>query len=182
MLKRLDSLLLRRAQWSCDKFSIITGFTKFRLQKWALMMGVVFCWGIIALSTLVFSVSISDAIWFCSAGLLYTVSAAFIIRRDEKEETEFLTNGKLRFSPWHIVFVRLYAAGFALGCAGFVLMMVPTVIGLLEACLQICFVAWVYFSACIPRPPGKSKAREWYEKLLHRLRDKFQPIPVPASS
>src|SRR3989344_1889209 len=40
----LDGILLGAAQKLCDKVQRLTGLTKFRLEKWAVIMSVVFFW------------------------------------------------------------------------------------------------------------------------------------------
>ncbi|MFA5942128.1 MAG: hypothetical protein WC798_00430 [Candidatus Paceibacterota bacterium] len=47
----------------------------------------------------------------------------------------------------------------------------------------ICWIAWVYFSICIPRPPGKNKVLEWLKKGLQWLRSQkpeAEPVPEPT--
>ena len=172
MFKLLDGMLLGPAQWLCDRIQRLAGLTKFVLQKWMIIMTTIFFWGSVVSLGLVSSVIVSML-------LLLTASAAFLVHRAEKEEAEFLANGNLRFSPNNILFVRLLLT-LIYGSLGGTGLSFQNVGGHLLFYASMCFIAWVYFSACIPRPPGKSKIREWYEKGLWWLDDKLQPTPVPA--
>ena len=172
MFKLLDGMLLGPAQWLCDRIQRLTGLTKFVPQKWMIIMTTIFFWGCAVFLELVSS----TLVWM----LLFTAGAAFLVHWAEKEEAEFLINGNLRFSPANILFVRLVIT-FTYGFLGGINLFFQNLGGQLFFYGSMCFIAWVYFSACIPRPPGKSKIREWYEKGLWWLNDKLEPAPVPAS-
>ena len=173
MFKLLDGMLLGPAQWLCDRIQQLTGLTKFVLQKWMIIMVTIFFWGsVVSLGLISFVAG--------SMLLLLTASAALLVHRAEKEEAEFLANGNLRFSPVNILFVRLILT-LIYGFLGGISMSFQNIGGYLLFYGSMCFIAWTYFSACIPRPPGKSKIREWYEKGLWWLNDKLEPVPVPTS-
>jgi hypothetical protein len=172
MFKLLDGMLLGPAQWLCDRIQRLTGLTKFVPQKWMMILMPIFFWGgfiFLELDSLIVGYM-----------LLFTVSAAFFVRQAEREEAEFLANGNLRSSPANILFVRLFMA-LIFGFFGGTSLFLQNVGGQLFFYGSTCSIAWVYFSACIPRPPGKSKIREWYEKGLQWLNDKLEPTPVPTS-
>lgn len=169
MFRRLDSILLRQAQSFCDKVKQVTGITKFRLEKWALVMATTFIWGIIAYKPISFGVVM---------GLIHTAGAAFVIRETEKREKEFLANEMLRLSAFHIVSVRLILSGSIFAGSVYTLILMPNVVGALVTSSEMCIIAWVYFSACVPRPPSKSRVREWYEKMLSRFQGELQPMSV----
>ena len=165
----LDGILLGAAQKLCDKVQRLTGLTKFRLEKWAVIMSVVFFW--------------ADAVsnptgLIITANLYITFIMVVIVRIVEKEEVRFLASGELTPSLFHESLVRLAIA------LGFGLLIALTVLvadeHLLSVCAEASYVAWVYFSTCIPRPPSKSTMREWYEKALWRLDDMLQPTTDPA--
>ena len=40
-------------------------------------------------------------------------------------------------------------------------------------------LAHLYFSACTPMPPSKSKVRRWYEGVITRISDSLAPTPEP---
>lgn len=167
----LDSVLLDAAQKFCDKSQRLTGLTKFTFQKWALVAFNGFFWG---------GVVFSPDLFLVYMGLCQTSAAIFDIRQTEEEEMEFLRNGRLRSHSWvYIASVRLILT-FSWGVLGILVLFTGTVTGLLFFYVTLCGIAHLYFSACIPRPPSKSKARELYEKALTWLNDRLQPTPLPA--
>lgn len=175
MLKRLDGFLLGVAQRFCDKFQRFTGLTKFKLQKWAVISSVISGWG--ATAFLGFpSISVLS-------GLMNTAAWSFNIWIDEKTEAEFLANGNLVSSLMDSISVRL-AFVCILGGLGIFSILVDAGIGGMLFCQAMFLIAYVYFSACIPRPPSKSKMQEWYEKVLTALNESLKPepalVPIPV--
>ena len=171
MVELLDSLLLSVAQKFCDKFQQFTGLTKFRLQKWTLITSTVFFWG--------GNVSYFDPAMFALLSI-NTFSMMSIVRRTEKEESEFLANGKLFAVPWSDASLRFVLA-MTIGCMGFLMWLLPSSKGgQWMSYGMISLSIWLYICACVPRPPSKSKAREWYERGLTWLNDQLKPAPIPA--
>jgi len=160
MFMKLDEALLSRAQKFSDLFQRITGKTKFFLARWSLILHLLFiCGAILSIfgedllkrPPLLFLAS-----FLCAKSILIWGSTIHKIR---KEEIVFLENGTLEFSELHDFSLRFPLAVFPL--LTFFLPPMP----LLCYLPWFFFIAWIYFSACIPRPPGKSKLREWLESF-----------------
>lgn len=174
MIARIDRILFVAAQWFTDRFQRLTGLTKFWLEKWSFILGTLsYCFGVDSASVAIWAVFL----------IFYTVK---IVRGTEKHEAIFLRSGVLLLGAFNHSLLRRSAA--------FVLFLVDVVavifyLGVSSALtafppvfLCATFVlAYVYFSACIPRPPGKSKLQEWSEKLKAWARGISDPAPAPTS-
>ncbi len=177
MLARMDSFLLGKAQKLCDTFQRLTGFTKFRIEKWLIVAAGAAYW-MFAIETLVPAVAL--------IALVFSFSCIFMIREIESEERAFLARQELRHNINHSCTVRIMSLVLYSSFLGFSIFLME--VG--SAHEQIWFCAWtvsvlarIYFSACIPRPPGKSKVREWLEKGLQGLNSLLpepEPIPIPS--
>lgn len=173
MRARLDAFLLDKSQKFCDKFQRLTGRTKFQLEKWSLIAAATSYWMFVVERPSPFLMSIS---------LMLSVSYIFVIREIESEERAFLARGELKYDVSHSPVERsnflLFNGTFLLlGLWAFLVFLAP---GFLWFCTWIVSVlARKYFSACVPKPPSKSKMREWAEKSLMFLRDQLPPAPVP---
>jgi hypothetical protein len=167
----LDGVLLNTAQKFCDKFQSITGLTKFRLEKWALITSAIFFGGLTILLT--------EPILAVLA-LMYVPIAAFTVRAIEKVESEFLKNGSLIMPIWNLP-VRLTFTSVQ-AFSAYLSFSVNMDYKNQMACYGIvAVILWMYLSSCVPRPPSKSKMREWYEKALTWLNNQVKPAPAPAS-
>lgn len=175
LLEWFDALLLATAQKFCDKFQQFTGLTKFRLEKWSLILSLASIWW----AVLTIDVSIVFLFLVIPISLICTMSVLRLIRAVELEEVEFLKNGHLiafpsRFLPFRLLTVCVF------GGMGIYNLLFFGRTGQALFFQQLSIVASVYFSACVPRPPGRSKAREWYEKALTWLDGKLAMPPEPA--
>ena len=163
MFRKLDEALLSRAQKFSDSFQSITGKTKFFLARWSLILHMLFiCGAILSIfgegllkrPPLLFLAS-----FLCAQNILIWGSTIHKIR---KEEIMFLESGSLEYSKLHDFSGRFPLIGFTL----FVFSL-----QILLSWPLLCFipwffsVGWIYFSACIPRPPRKSKIREWLDSF-----------------
>lgn len=172
MLLKFDEKLLSTAQKFCDKMQEITGLTKFFFEKWSLIMfllsisvEILSLYGESEHSSLIFAAGFS-----CSVNILVWVPE---ICRIEKEEMIFLRHGMLKFP-------RLYDFSRRFPLVGMVLLLVCLHLWVCQPPLSyfhpwIFFGGWIYFSACIPKPPGKSKLRQWLDDLNKSMQN---PIPV----
>ncbi len=170
----LDSILLGAAQKFCDNAQKYLGWTKFRLEKWALMLS-----------------AISAAMALYPTGIIGLFLApalcSLVVRRVivlEREERAFLKNDDLA-EPMYgtggrvfwLLFFGYFACGHILDLQNFEDRSL--------LCMDIFTVSSVYFNSCIPRPPSKSKMREWYERALTALNDWLKPepalVPVPVA-
>lgn len=172
-LKWLDDVLLGAAQKLCDKVQKITGLTKFRLEKWAMIMLAVF-FGV-AMICLSSPPSVLVALF-----PLLAISVASGVHAVEKEEVEFLRNGNLR-KPIFGVFGRIMWVAFY-GFLVSISLSTWDYVDKMLACGDASYILFVYFDSCIPRPPSKSKARELCDKMLTVLNDMLKPVPVPAQN
>lgn len=166
----LDGVLLAAAQKFCDKFQRVTGLTKFRLQKWSLIFTLILGWGLI-----VFGPMIIPSV------LMHTLVLGGNIWMDDRDEAAFLAKNTLAISPANFTLVRIIGSCCLGGLGICVLLFVPEFRIFLYGELLFLFI-YLYFSACIPRPPGRSKMREWYNKTLWAVNDWLKPAPVPASN
>lgn len=172
MLKIIDNFLLRSAQKFCDAFQRLTGLSKFWMEKWL---------------TILFTLSLEIAFAISGKGTFYSsfwmavlvVWGIIVVRDIEKEECEFLSHGKLRFN-----FMRT----FSFRLSGFFVIELPyAAIWLLSGSMEnlmvfASFMMWLYVMACVPRPPSKSKFRQWYEKALTWLGDRVRDAPTPLGA
>lgn len=174
MFTWLDGILLGAAQRFCDRAQQLTGLTKFRFQKWAAVISMMFY----VLDTIVYSSRHDiDAIRFYAIGMLiFLLSMSGFVLMTEIEEKEFLTKGKPMLSIFHDAGTRLLTTGFYSGMGVAAFFCKDGADNL--ACSTMCCVMFVYFSACIPRPPSKSTVRKWYEKMLTMLNESLKPEPV----
>ena len=169
MLK-LDDLLLAVSQKFCDTIQALTGLTKFRIEKWSMMISSIlwiagfFAYGI-TLGVVVFIVVMPS-----------TTLCVLII---ERWEVAFLTAGELHppvgSTSARITTFWIYSFLFLLNVysnnSGFI---------------SLGIVFWVgfwYIDACVPRPPAKSKAKQLWESGLWWLHDRLKPepamVPIP---
>lgn len=163
-----DNILLSVAQQFCDSTQRLTGLTKFWFEKWTLITSVA-SFSLFAVENMFIDLILVSA--------LLAFAAIYAVRETEKAEIEFLAKGRLRRHVSHFLEARLSL---------FVVCAFDIFTGLMHfgwtfPCFGMSAIAWIYFSACIPRPPSKSKMREWAEKSLMFLRDQFPPALVPVS-
>ncbi len=163
----LDSIPLGATQKVSDAFQLLTGRTKYTLQKWMLI-----------LITGFFGVDCAFS-QKPMLGILFLPWVAIVImsiRALEGLEAKFLKDGELFFSPYYAFEIR-----FPLAAVYAILIFISEQTMLYA---MICMFLYVYFGACIPRPPSKSKMREWYERALTGLNDWLKPAPalVPIPS
>ena len=169
MLKFVDTQLLNAAQKSCDWFQLLTGLTKLRVEKWTVI-----------LQTFFWCLSVSlDITAFRSLLLLMMVGVTFSwARAIDVQEKEFFKNGRL--------YRRITESRGArvIGTIALIAQTIRSPFFTLEnellICSNLCLIAWIYVSVAIPRPPGKSKARQWYESGLWWLKDRLNDAPAPA--
>lgn len=172
-LTLLDGIQLEMAQKFCDKVQRTVGMTKFTLQKWAIISSAIFF-----SSIFVFRPKGVEVMFLL---IVYVIGTVFIVLGTEIEEAEFLRDNKLQSSPWHNVFLRSTIALVFECTAALSLLPSSDEADWLWSFGGMSYIAFGYFSACIPRPPSKSNAREWYEKVLTVLNSKLQPAPVPTN-
>lgn len=178
MIKTLDSRLISRAQWFCDKFHDLTGLTKFTLQRWALILS----WMFFCVSSVIMIIG-SGIAWVVYVLLplpsLCAIRVFFLSRNIKREEIEFLRSGKLEYNIFHSTPTRLILV-LTNGIMAVVNLVSLNFLQELAFLGTVFLIAWFYFSICIPRPPGKNKVREWYENGLWWLDSKLQEAPIAA--
>lgn len=167
MFRKIDDFFLQEAQKFSDSFQRITGKTKFFLEKWSLILFLV----ILCVQTLLLYAELDSSLIVigflpCLLNILMWVP---VIRRIETDEAAFLEHGTLNFSELHDFYRRSFLVLLALS-----LELLHVFIWHSLPHLWIFFCGWIYFAACIPRPPSKSKLRQWLDDLA--------PDPVPATS
>ena len=177
MLARMDSFLLGKAQKLCDTFQRLTGFTKFRIEKWLIVAAGAAYWMFVIEGLLPILMPIA---------LVFSFQCIFTVRGIESEEKAFLARQELLHNINHSSEVRITSLVLFGSFLGFSIYLM----GDGSAHELVWFCAWIisilariYFSACIPRPPGKSQVREWLEKGLQGLNSLLpepEPIPIPS--
>ena len=170
----LDRVLLGALQKFCDKFQRLTGLTKFRLTKLAVIMMTSFF-----LTSLLFWTGTFDRVLVC---LLLVIATASIVFQIELQEQMFLEygpdslplpfNGVIGRIVW-LVFYGFFTAMLFVDPFDFESTML--------VCGNVSYVLFIYFDSCLPCPPSKSKAREWCEKALMWLNDRLKPSPMPTN-
>lgn len=93
MLKRIDAHLLAQTQKFTDWTQTWFGLTKFRLEKWALIL----CWMILTIG------AIAHRFWFSAtlAIVVFGTITVYVAWCIEKEEGAFLSRGELKFVESH---------------------------------------------------------------------------------
>jgi len=184
MLTRIDSFLLDKAQKFCDKFQRLTGFTKFRIEKWLLIMIPLFAFVGLLITALtaetgVHIIILAFIVVLAMIPVVGLYSLAILVV--ERQEREFLKSGKLsahaetnvpifRIAGMAVFFLSVYTIDF---------------LGLAIVLALMCCTAVSYVLMCVPRPPSKSKMREWLENGLtwmNGILPEPTPIRVPAIS
>jgi len=113
------------------------------------------------------------------------------VREIENQEKRFLESGEIKY---HLL--NNFSYRIALLMIGIVLTMIVFSVGffltktyevrdmvfVIALMSVMCFVMWGYFTACVPKPPCKSKIRQWCEKAIQWFRDIREPAPVPEPS
>jgi len=172
MLERLDNFLRSNAQKFCDNAQKYTGLTKFVFLKWNMVLSSLF----------IMASAICDrSMFLVSVALLNSVAVIRCVHDLEQEESEFLANGKIKLSFLHSVYFRTRFI-LIVGVITILLLIIADPPSYLLVCANVCMIAWVYLAVCTPRPPGKSKMREWCEKGLWRLNDWLKPEPALVST
>lgn len=177
---KIDALIQSVFQKISDRFTVLTGLTKFKLEKGALIVYLMSFW-VGALSGEFNPAAIVT-------DLFVTLTSIPLIYAIGKNEARFLAKGELVRSVWHDTHMRIFF--FLLWVFGIPLCLllfpqkndeqfiVPAIIATV-----ISFIVWMYFSICTPKPPTKSKVRELLEKglkFLKEVRGKLQPTPTPV--
>lgn len=139
----IDEFLLEKTQKLCDKFTTLTGDTKFRIEMWVVVLQVVFFW--------IFATQHPKTSILVLA-VIFTLFKSLWIISLRNQEKVFLKDNKLRQS-WACKWVRYLALGFLI--MGIIEILVP---GYLFYVLFTCAIVFeVYIAACLPRPSGKVK-------------------------
>jgi len=173
MLTRIDSFLLDKAQKFCDKFQRLTGRTKFLLEKWSLV--------VVAVSYWMFVIEAVSLPLVLMAGL-HSSHCFFMARMTEYEEKTFLAHGELKYNANYDSSTRIGALlffGTLLSFSLWLFLVLPAPEFSWFCVWIISLLVRMYFSACVPRPPSKSKMREWLENGLKRI-NSFLPEPSPV--
>ncbi len=177
MLEIIDAFLLRQAQRFTDWFQDWTGLTKFWLQKAAHIS-----WALSLTAAWVANDDRSpvEALLVCVI-LSVTALATFVISWDE---SNFLRNGSLRCSTMldsrsRVLYLLIFTT-FAIGDFLQALHQQETLRNALNGMAWVSYVLMIYFAACTPKPPGKSRLRQLREKLQERLKSITSPVPEPT--
>ena len=165
MLENIDTFLLDRAQRFTEWFQQWTGLSKFWLEKattilWALLL----C---------VHTGTVIDSDPIVAAPALLTVVFAWLgVLSVEREESNFLCDGRLRMSPFNTWYFWLLvlATCMEVGILDLidVLQHDSSVSLSLDASAASCALM-VYIATCTPKPPGRSRFLQIRERLRSRL-------------
>jgi len=187
-MRWLDGILLGAAQWICDRTQILTGgVTKFRFQKWANILFIIFFWG----GWICLSSGSSGDFASGAINLFNTFLTVYNVRQTEAEEIEFLASGEIKYhsqDEFSNRIVLLITCAVMMSISVFFFFFpprkgwFPEFGEILYFWSIVCLVMWGYFAACVPKPPCKSKVRQWCEKALQWIRDPREPALIPEPS
>lgn len=175
----LDSVLLGAAQKFCDKVQRTTGMMKFSLERIAL---VVILSSVLPIKDLI-------PIMGSAIAMMTVVLASMLVFVSVVEERLFIKTNLLRRPVFSGFFSRItwtLLLGSSL-CfiipvvAMGVMLRIPKssiLLGGLIGLAMVGMISYMYISACIPRPPSKSKMQEWLNKGLWWLNDQLKPSPA----
>lgn len=169
LFKWFDAVLLAASQKFCDGFQRLTGLTKFRLQKWAQISLVASTWLVVF--------AIGPSLLLVSLASVSSVTVAGVIWLDDEAEVVFLACGHPQLDEGTTVLQRLFAVCV---CAAMPvsIFLSDTIGGLPLACFGVSYIAWMYFSACIPHPPTEeSRVQECYKWARAWLDSRIAPLP-----
>lgn len=169
--KWLDGTLLGTAQKLCDKIQRLTGLTKFAIEKWTLIVMTAF-FG-------TYTVTNSSTINILLIVTL-TMLVVYVVHYIERAEVRFLKDGDLEYpifnAPMRLSWLCIN------GFLAYISFISDDYAEIILACGYICYILFCYLDECVPRPPSKSKAREWCDKLLTALNNWAKPAPAPTPS
>lgn len=171
MLFSIDRALLSAFQKCCDVFQRTIGLTKFRIERWAIICTLI-CMYMVEIVTLSFEPPMLTAMAF------FTAVCFFMVKRSERHEREFVERGSIYTDSGP--FLRLYVLCTSSALCGSLLFLSPFTAQTAWYCgSHVCFLVWIYVNVCVPRPPGKSKMRQWLESALTWANDALSPAPIP---
>ena len=163
MFAKVDVLLLHQMQKFCDRLQALTGISKFQVEKWALISNIACLW-----FSDIFSMNVEH--FMRSETFILTLVWLAEIITIEVEESAFVKCGAIFFKLHRCMPVRIASASAA------------AFISIVEfpgwtSGSFLSLIVWIYASACVPKLPGKNKARHLYERALIWLNDRLQPVP-----
>lgn len=165
--EKLDTYLLGKMQKATDFIYDTFGITKFRIEKWAIILS--------GLSYAMFAVMAQILILVGIAALL-NIFSILNVYLCEKEERSFFADGKISLprtdASFRMLFLLLWIVMTPLLLIDFV--------GLMLFVYAVASLTRYYANACIPRPPRKSKIRQLLEKAREYFREVAMPAPVFA--
>lgn len=176
MIEKIDKELQSTAQKFCDTFQQWTGLTKFFLEKWSLIgrtsMFSFLCFLLLSGENVPLLWSFFVYIIIC----VQVCATIFLASNIELGEAEFLRNGRLLFPSWRDyedcdkqIRRTIWRICMLVASVPVFLLVNTTILDYLKySALCTCIVLEImqtYFSACIPKPPGKSKIRECLDSL-----------------
>lgn len=169
LAKCIDTSMLERAQSVCDTVQRITGYTKFTISKWLLILAVLFLTLGVLMS--IPGLPLTATIGFYSMLALYSYAVYLGVHQIEREERFFHRNGKLLYPSFFGQNVSLRgmfvscSAAFALLCCYFFTIGDGVRQGFFVGTFLSC-ILFVYVEASVPRPPSKSRFKEWVKKKV----------------
>lgn len=190
LLQRIDAVILSFFTKISHKFQILTGRTNFFLAKCCLViMALTIVTKILNFFIPLVNYKKSDLVnlllnlvwvYWISKDLKNTKTADENILDNERARVPFVIGGNNYFFRliW-LLFVLLFdIPNITLVLAGITAPKIHWLFEILSFGLASSILAFVYFVAVTPLPPGKSKVRQWLESFGKVLK----PIPVRSTN
>ncbi len=181
MLSYIDTFLLNKAQKFTDRFQWLTGLTKFWVQKWLIIFEMILSWLLVVVG--------GEPVAYFVVALYMTFVSTLVVFQLEKREEQFL-KGSSALEPEKLLDPEKRKGPVLINMSIFFIFLVLGSEGLDGSfCISAqgaIMILYIYVAACIPRPPDKSKMRQWYERALWWLNDALKPagesalVPVPV--
>jgi|GEM_PF-6226412 len=169
----LDATVLSKVQKLCDKFTEFTGRTKYFLEKWVVIS---------ATAIIDFPLLHEPAI--VGAVLLTANSIALVFFIEGRERAFLQDPGAIPLTTLRDPQFRCVLAASYIFVGVDALFLVPKETGHYFFVGTLFMALAVYIGGCLPKPPTKSKFRQWYEQGLTWLNEKLKPapelIPIPS--
>jgi hypothetical protein len=164
---QLDSALLNAAEWSCQKFQVLTGRTNVWLAVQLTNLSIVlyFVWAAVAFARTDLWLRVSVGV-FCAALLYALTQTIFKVSIEESETNAYRRVAKGLRNPRRIRDAQLRMSFLTLSMfmsslVGFLYLTLHLPVALLSYSLIVLTTALLYLLACDPLPPCTGKVREW---------------------
>jgi hypothetical protein len=176
---KLDEFLSRRIQKLCDNLYLYFGIDKFTFSKWLLIVSRTLLY-----VTGIHVVGLFFWIWFMACSIPGTIES---LNEIESNRKEYFRSYKLVRPNWlrseHNRWYRLFIFCVFLLFSGlhififFVADSLPLPNAIFDLGIIVYFI-FLYVISSVPKPPKRSKLKEWYDGFISNLQPSLQPVRV----